>query len=255
MYRLVVQLLEPYTFLMVTLLLTTAVAWKKQRPRSRPLTASLVLLVLLWVLSTPLAGYFALGFIESGYPPGKTIPAPTDTIVVLAADMVLDDETGLEARLGNSTLQRCLHAAKLYRKAGGCRLILSGGKVDLSRPGPPLAEAMRDFLVELGLDPAQLVLEDKSTTTFENARFSKPLVEEQSGHRVFLVTEAMHMFRAERCFRKQGIEVIPAPCDHHAREHFVTILSVLPTSGGISGVGTATHEAIGLIWYRLRGRI
>jgi uncharacterized SAM-binding protein YcdF (DUF218 family) len=256
MYPLMVQLLEPYTLLLMSSTVATACAWRGQRPRSRPLKTATALLGLLALLSTPLAGYLAQGSLEWSYPPTSEIPAAADTIVVLAGGLVVDDDAGTQVRLSDSTLQRCVAARRLYRRAGGCRLVLCGGKVDWSTPGPTLAVAMRDFLTEAGARPDDLVLEEKSSTTYENALFSKALLNSagREGARIWLVTEATHMRRAMGCFRTLGIECTPAPCDHHAWREEFSILSVIPCARGVSRVAQAAHEWMGLFWYRLRGR-
>ena len=89
--------------------------------------------------------------------------------------------------------------------------MLSGGKVNRSAPGPTLAQAMRDFLVELGADPADLRLEAESTTTYENAVNTQKLLATQRISRVFIVIDAASMRRARGCFLAQGMETIPAP--------------------------------------------
>ncbi|MGQ0637645.1 MAG: YdcF family protein [Planctomycetaceae bacterium] len=256
MYELLVRLLEPYTFLVLGLALVTIWAWRRQRPPGRPLKVASVLVALLVVLSMPIVSHFALGTLEWSYSPTTQTPGPSDTIVVLGGDIIVDDDEGTQVRLGDVSFQRCHYAAKLYHEAGGCRVILCGGKVDWSEPGPTIGATMRDFLVELGAQRNDLVAEEKSSTTYENALRTKELLERAPATaRVFLVTEATHMRRAERCFRALGVEVVPAPCDFHASRHEIAIRSFIPAWGGIGGVCRAAHEWLGLAWYRLKGRI
>jgi uncharacterized SAM-binding protein YcdF (DUF218 family) len=257
MYALVVQLLEPYTLLFLGLVAATVCAWRRPPPRSRSLKAATILLGLLGLISMPLAGYVAQGSLEWSYPPGKVDASSDDTLVVLAGGLVVDDSEGTQYRLSDSTLQRCVWALRAYRDAGGCRMVLCGGKVDQTTPGPTLAAAMRDFLVEAGVRPDDLILEDKSRTTYENALFCKERIggENAPEGRIWLVTEAIHMRRAERCFRARGIDVVSAPCDHHAWREDFTAASVIPSARGISRVTTAAHEWLGILWYWLRGRM
>lgn len=252
MYRLVVRLLEPYTFLIVLLALSQILVWRRQRPRGRALIASTVVLGLVWTVSMPMTAHLALGSLEWSYPPGTEAPAPGDTIVVLGGDLIVDADQ--EARLGGSTFQRCHHAQRLYQRAGGCRIIVSGGKPDWAQPGPTLAEAMRDFFLRSGVRTDDLILEDKSATTFENACRSRDLLETMDHNRVWLVTDAVHMNRAERCFRLQGVDVTSAPCDHQTLQFELRVTTFLPAASAIAGVNQAAHEWLGLLWYRLRGR-
>ena len=256
MYELFVGLLEPYTFLALCLTVALALAWRQTRPRGRALKAACVVMCLLFVFTTELTGYLAMGSLEWAFPMSAAIPKPTDTLVVLSGGLsVSGDGANLKVRLGDDTLKRCLYAVRLYRRSGGCRMILSGGKVDWSKPGPTYAAAMREFVVELGVRPDDVVLEDKSSSTYENALYSKPLLQEAGEGTIYLVTEAAHMYRSERCFRKQGIDVTAASCDHHVGGLELIPTTFLPSSRGASQVVRAAHEWLGVVWYRLRGRI
>ena len=77
---------------------------------------------------------------------------------------------------------------------------------------------MRDFLVRTGIDPSGVVVEGRSRSTYENAVECGKLLRARGLRRVILVTEASHMDRAVRCFRKQGIDAIPSACRYRATE-------------------------------------
>lgn len=255
MYTLIAQLADPFTFASVSLAGVMIWAWRAQKPRSRALVAAALVSAALLAVSTPLAGRLAQGSLEWPYPPISLSPTPEDTLVVLSGGMIVEDDEGKQVRLASDTLQRCYYAAKLYHKAGSCRILLTGGKVDWSEPGPTLSAAMRDCMLELGVRPDDMVLEEKSSTTYENALYSKSLLEGISSGRIYLVTEAIHMYRSQRCFRALGVTVTPAPCDHHLGRQGLTLLTFIPASRGAMGVSRAAHEWLGCVWYWLRGRI
>jgi len=213
----------------------------------------MALACLLSLLSTPLAGYLALGSLEWFYPPMEIDPAASDTIVVLGGTMTIDDDKEAEARVGPSSYYRCLHAAHLYERAGKCQIIVTGGKIDWSTPGPTLAQVMRDFLIEIGVDPEDIAVEAQATTTYENAKFSKEILAKESKGRVVLITDAFHMHRAERCFRSLGVAVVPAPCSRRAQKLDRKLNSILPSTHGMQGVEIAFHEWLGVLWYWGRG--
>jgi uncharacterized SAM-binding protein YcdF (DUF218 family) len=255
MYKLLVQLFDPYTFLLLVLVAATVCQWRRQKPRSRALKIGSSLLGMIIVLSTPLAARLALRSLESSVPEAGGVPQRRDSVVVLSGGMQIDDDAGERVRLDESSLQRCLYAAHLYRQAGRCRVIVTGGKVDWDEPGPTFAATMRDFLQELGIPSEDIELEERASTTYENALFSKPLIQQREGGRTWLVTNAFHMDRAQRCFRMLGIEVVPAPCDFRSRQWRFEVTDLVPSSHGIVLVSRAAHEWMGRIWYRLRGRI
>lgn len=83
------------------------------------------------------------------------------------------------------------------------KLILSGGQ------GPDEmmteAEAMRRYLVEKGIEAERLILEEESTTTYENLLFSKKLMPE-SVKSVTIITSDYHLARARILAEKIGFE-------------------------------------------------
>ena len=65
---------------------------------------------------------------------------------------------------------------------------------------------MRDFLVSQGVPQDRVIVEDRSTSTRENARYTKELLSGMAAGPAWpvLLTSDYHMFRAERVFRKTG---------------------------------------------------
>jgi uncharacterized SAM-binding protein YcdF (DUF218 family) len=241
MYEFVVALFRPFTLLLLVTLVWTALLWRRGWLTRKSLAVLTVLLALLVIVCSPWLGYLAVWSLERPYPPREDMPAGVDTMVVLSGALRVYDEAGGRVQPTADTTARC-------------RLILSGGKVDPQTPGPTLARAMEDFLVQLGVDPADIVLEEASRNTYENALNTAAILQERHVKRIVLVTDAAHMYRASGCFRAQGIEVVPSACNHRAGWAGVTAASFLPDPGGAAGLQTASHEWLGILWYWLNGR-
>ena len=81
-------------------------------------------------------------------------------------------------------------------------IIVSGGQGS----NEPASEAsvMKDYLVSRGLDEARIIMEDNSTNTSENLRFSAEKVEGLRGSSVGIVSSEFHIFRALAIARKCG---------------------------------------------------
>ncbi|WP_306338632.1 YdcF family protein [Streptomyces sp. KL118A] len=105
-----------------------------------------------------------------------------------------------------SRLERAREVHAQLSKGGSAPLLIaSGGQ------GPdedvPESHAMADYLVERGF-PAELIeREDRSTTTDENLRFSKAIMEKTGpGYRCVVVTNNYHAFRAALMARRAGVK-------------------------------------------------
>ena len=100
-------------------------------------------------------------------------------------------------------------------------LILSGGKGD----GEEISEAecMRDFLLAAGVEEGRMMLEDKSTSTSENLRFSNALTG-CSKRKCGIISNDFHICRALLMAKKAGytdVYGIPAPGDPIMEAHYI----------------------------------
>lgn len=96
---------------------------------------------------------------------------------------------------------------------GTIKIIVSGGQgngEDISE-----AQAMNDYLIEQGMSPEQIIMEDKSTNTEQNFRFSMQYIEDTNA-KIGIVTNNFHVYRAKKLAAAKGltnIVGIPAPSD------------------------------------------
>lgn len=104
------------------------------------------------------------------------------------------------------TLEHRLEGAIRYLNENpDTKVVVSGGQgegEDISE-----AECMRRYLTENGIDPARILIEDRSTSTKENLAFSKTVIEADGGKtaRVAIVSSAYHLYRAEKMAASLGM--------------------------------------------------
>ncbi len=128
-------------------------------------------------------------------------PEGLDYIVVLGARVNPDGPSG-------ALRNRVEVATQYLRDNPDCVAVLSGGQ----GADEPESEAscMYRLMIEAGIASERLLLEERSTNTSENLRFSRGLVPE--GARIGLVSNNFHVFRAMALARGLGWEnVSPVP--------------------------------------------
>lgn len=249
----VAGLLDPYRMLILIIGAGIVVLWRRRCvPIGRLLLVTTSFAVLV-VLSTPAIAYLSLGTLEWRYPPTESRPDDVGAIVVLGGGMRHADATRLHAELNADTLARCLHAVALYRRGEACPVILCGGEISPGPSTPPLAHLMREFIRDLGIDDDDIIIDDRSRTTHENAAECRKRLQERRIGKVVLVTDAAHMFRALRSFRKQGIPAVPSACHHDATEFEWGLWDFLPSAAAVRGHQRTFHEWIGSAWYWVNG--
>jgi uncharacterized SAM-binding protein YcdF (DUF218 family) len=131
---------------------------------------------------------------------GAREPEPDryDAIIVLGC-RVRPDGTASKALERRARL-----AARLYREGLAPRVVLTGGT---GAHPPSEARAAADVVIREGVPESALILEERSTSTAENAREAARLIEAE---RVVVVTDAYHTFRAQRVFARHFDRVLVA---------------------------------------------
>jgi uncharacterized SAM-binding protein YcdF (DUF218 family) len=148
-----------------------------------------------------------------------------------------------------------MQALKLYREKKVGKIILCGGPSTLNASDSIEPQRLKKFLILLGTEPKDLLLEDASRNTHENAVNMKAVADYYFPNKtLLLVTSGWHMRRAAACFAKEGIKVIPYSTDRYggpAKYEFDYLF--LPSSSTLFNWEKLTHEWFGCIVYRLRG--
>ena len=216
-----------------------------------------VLLMVVYLATTPFVAGELMAPLQIAGPVDLENPDPdVDAIVVLGAGVYSDAPEYQPLRNGDAgfdaadslSLERLEYAAYLAR-ATGKPLLVSGGPIGLPSDRPlaqvMLATLQRDFGVGVRW------IEQRSDSTSTNATLSAALLREEQVDRIYLVTHAWHMPRALIAFEETGIEVIPAPTRFVSRSE-LQLQDFVPSAKALLVTFYATHEWLGIVWYRLR---
>jgi uncharacterized SAM-binding protein YcdF (DUF218 family) len=189
--------------------------------------------------------------LETRYPTQPLPSQPTQAIVVLSSAIDPPIRERPFPLPDKDTYKRCRFAAWLHTNWKPLPVLACGGPGLKSQQ--PLSATMRRLLVEGGVPEAMVWTETRSRSTHENAVFASEILRQHGIARIALVVEAQSMPRAEACFRKEGLIVVPAPCDF--RQFGSPLEELIPSWKSVQRNETTLHEALGLAWYRLRGWI
>lgn len=137
---------------------------------------------------------FTEGCIISGF--SQNTDKELDYIIVLGAQL---KTTG-----PSRVLQYRLDTAYTYlAEHPNTKVIVSGGQG--SNEPASEAQGMYDYLVEKGIEPDRIILEDKSVNTDQNIRFSKELLQAGTDS-VGIVSNNFHVFRAVKLAKAAGYQ-------------------------------------------------
>lgn len=184
-------------------------------------------------------------------------PAPEEVAGIIVLGGAFEGGVNM-ARGGyelNASGDRFVEAAVLARRYPQARVVVSGGDGSLLLEGEADGDTAPRLLTGLGVAPERLVLESRSRDTYENALFTRRMVEPAEGEVWLLVTSAFHMPRAVGLFRKAGFEVVPWPADYRTTGDETFGLTQDNVGDSMQNLTVALREWIGLAAYRLTGRI
>lgn len=200
-------------------------------------------------------GRLLLRPLEERFPQPSLDGAAPAGIIVLGGAI----EAEIGAGRGQVTLSeagtRITAGAALARRFPGAKLVFTGGSNALASSFGDEAGDARGLWIDLGVDPARIVTEQQSRNTDENARFTRDLLRPQAGERWVLVTSAFHMPRSVGLFRAAGFDVIPYPVDYRSTGTGRDMLPTAEVGTGLKRLDMAAREWIGLLAYRVSGRI
>jgi uncharacterized SAM-binding protein YcdF (DUF218 family) len=181
--------------------------------------------------------------------PARVAPQPARvTAIVLLGNGTEEVETPREpaVEVGALAYGRIVKALELYqackRLNTTCFVLISGG--DPQRHGASEAAIYSLQLARLGVPLNDLVLEEHSLNTFQNARNTAPLLSARSPDQVFLVSSGLHLRRALLYFAHFGLHPRPVRAD------FVSAIpGLLPLSYNFLAADLALHEYEGVVRY------
>ena len=192
--------------------------------------------------------------LENRFPVNPDIPGDIAGIIVLGGTINQHITATRRQPALSAGGERFTEFMYLARRFPNVRLIFTGGSGSLTDQSLKEADAARVFFTRMGMGNGRVLYERNSRNTVENAEFSRELAGETIGRKWVLVTSALHMPRAVGVFRKAGWNVVPYPVDYFTDGSGSFQPGFRPL-GSMVSMNRAGHEWIGLIAYRLLGRI
>jgi uncharacterized SAM-binding protein YcdF (DUF218 family) len=205
----------------------------------------------LWALvmiATPL-GHLVIRPLESQFKVPKSLPQ-IDGILMLTGSERLKLSTYYRQPVLSDAGDRELMSIILSHKFPKAELVVVGGV----RDGGSLRDTDIAYsaFINAGLAKTRLKVINGTRDTCANAAAAKTVM--RPGMHWLLVTSAAHMPRAMACFTAADLQPIPYPVDFRGRSD---VWHPIFMPGGVDNLATfdfASHEWVGLVYYRLRGK-
>ncbi len=165
---------------------------QRARRRKRLLTAGVLVLA-------PLIYLGALGFWLNNW--GNRDRAQKADAILIFGSGVRENGTA------SPTLRaRTRHAYELWQRGLAPRILCTGG---VGAHPPAESVVQEKLLLGWGVPASAILKEEKSTSTWENARFAAPLLPPNA--KVIAVSDPYHLWRCKRDCAQFGIVAAPSP--------------------------------------------
>jgi uncharacterized SAM-binding protein YcdF (DUF218 family) len=148
---------------------------------------------------------------------------------------------------------RLTHTLILYKMGKIKKILISGGhffKNDIQE-----GREIKKILLLAGVPETDIILEEKSLNTRENALFTAKILQEQfPNQKYLLITSAFHLRRAKACFEKVGIQVNVFSVDFYSQNRsWLPASWLVPNEKSLYYWYVLLHEIVGYLVYKIVG--
>ena len=171
------------------------------------------------------------------------------------ADAIVVASAGVEASGAPSvaSTHRAYAAAELFLEKLAPVVIVTGGVTDPYRP-PATIKGIPIILQGMGVPPGNIIIENRSADTYTNGIETVKILNENGMESILLVSHDYHLFRVVKVFEKLGITVYPLSANQIEVQTSTPWWNYFDWEN-YNRIKTVVHEYIGLIHYKMTGRI
>ena len=151
---------------------------------------------------------------------------------------------------------RSLQAYELYKAGKIKKIIITGASGNqFTEIGKGEAQQTAKFLVQWGVNPEDILLEQKARNTRENALFTAQILNQKfSKGNYLLITSAFHMRRSVGCFEKAGIKTDQFPADFYGNNYDSQTKDYFIPNPEVLGYSQLFfRELVGIVIYKIMG--
>jgi uncharacterized SAM-binding protein YcdF (DUF218 family) len=156
----------------------------------------------------------------------------------------------------NYSGDRLFQTLRLLKQNRIDKLIFTGGSGSIEFPELKEGIYIHRYLNEIGINDSLLLIEKESKNTYENAVFTKKILDSLTLHsNLLLVTSAYHMPRALAVFKKAGYpNITPYVTNKLSGQRRYTFDHLfIPNPDALFNFQFLMHEWVGFIMYKIKG--
>ncbi|MCW1961991.1 YdcF family protein [Chryseobacterium viscerum] len=248
LFRVLQLFTEPYFLVFLAVVIIALLKRKNKRKNLRIGVGFFAVLMIIFIgngfLGKLTSGYLQKSYINTSELKNSVSQKPV--IVVLGGGVVDINNT---EKLHTMSYSRIVTAYQLYyefkKNNLPCKIVISGkGRGHTSE-----AELFRENFKKMGVSDTDMIKEDKSMNTYENAKYSSKIVKQLAPSDIYLVTSGFHMKRSVALFHTFGLNPVP-----QASDFIDTEITLFPNSYNAAFTFVMLKEVLGIWQVQLYNR-
>ncbi len=241
LFRVLQLFTEPY-FLVFLAIAIIALLKRKNKSKNLRIGIGVAAILMIIFIGNGFLGKLISGYLQKNYlntSEIKNTASQNPVIVVLGGGVINIHNKETLHTMSYSRIVKAYELYHEYRKNNqSCKILISGkGRGHISE-----AALFSENFKKMGVPDTDIIKEDKSMNTYENAKFSSPLLKKIAPTNVYLVTSGFHMKRSVALFQTFGLKPIP-----QASDFIDTEITVFPNSYNAAFTFVMLKEVLG-IW-------
>lgn len=157
----------------------------------------------------------------------------------------------------NKGADRVMHTVQLYKQKKAKKIMVTGGSGSLLGNEIKEADEIKRILLLCEIPEEDILIENQSRNTRENAAFTAVVLKNKFPEGKFLlITSAFHLRRAHASFKKAGINADSFSTDFYTYPRRFTPDSLfIPTESALSKWTILFKEMLGMTFYKIAGYV
>lgn len=177
---------------------------------------------------------------------------------VYGVGLVLGGFSKKDTTLGRAVFfdanDRLMQALRAYKKGLIKKLMISSGSAQVLNQSMKEADAVHEYLLEIGIPDSCIIIENQSRNTLENIRFSKVILD-SIGYKgkVLIFSSAWHLPRVQLCLNNQMDADLYATHFLSDKKRDLTPSNLLvPTASALANTELLFKEWVGYVFYMIK---
>ncbi len=153
---------------------------------------------------------------------------------------------------------RLFQTLEMYYKGRVGKILITGGSGSISKPHQREAMYVKKYLTNIAIPDSNVLIENDSKNTYENAVFTKRILDSmQFKGSILLVTSSFHMRRSLAIFEKAGYKNMTPFVTNKITgvRKFEFDYCFIPNIDALLSLNIIVHEIVGYVTYKFKGYI